>query len=102
MSKLFGISLAAALALTVGLASTPGSARVGLRCSGVYPRSCGANEYCQLPVGTCSRRAVGHCAAVPEFCPLIFAPVCGCNGQTFGNSCDAAHARVNVRHNGHC
>jgi hypothetical protein len=102
MSKLFGISLAAAVALTVGLSSTPGSARVGQRCAGFYPRTCGANEYCRLPVGSCSPRTWGRCAAVPAFCPFIFAPVCGCNGETFGNSCDAAHARVNVRHNGRC
>jgi hypothetical protein len=102
MSKLFGISLATALALAVGLASTPGSARVGLRCAGFYPRSCGANEYCQLPTGSCSPRAWGHCAAVPEICPFIYEPVCGCNGETYPNKCLAEHARVNVRHNGRC
>jgi hypothetical protein len=102
MSKLFGVSIAVALALTVGLSSTPGSARVGQRCRGIYPQSCGANEFCQLPPGSCNPRAWGRCVAVPAFCYLLYKPVCGCNNNTYSNDCFRQQGRTSLRHNGPC
>lgn len=103
MSKIFAISTAMALALTIGLASTPSSARVGQSCGGFAGPVCGANEFCQLPTGVCfTPEAVGHCARVPGICSMLFMPVCGCNGMTYGNACEAARARENVRHKGRC
>ena len=32
----------------------------------------------------------------------IFAPVCGCNGQTFGNACEAAQASMSIAYDGLC
>lgn len=103
MSKIFAVSAAVALALTVGLASTPSSARVGQRCGGFAGPVCGAGEFCQLPTGRCfTPEAVGHCVRVPHVCPLYVRPVCGCNGMTYGNACEAERARENIRHNGRC
>jgi uncharacterized protein (DUF2141 family) len=36
------------------------------------------------------------------FCPLIYRPVCGCNGKTFVNNCTRQVARVSLKHNGRC
>jgi len=33
---------------------------------------------------------------MPQLCPAVFEPVCGCNGQTFSNACSAASAGINV------
>jgi hypothetical protein len=103
MSKIFGISAAIALALTIGLSSTPGSARVGQRCEGFAGRTCGPHEFCQMPTGVCSRPdAEGRCAFVPELCNRIFRPVCGCNHVTYSNDCERMAHRVSKLHNGRC
>jgi hypothetical protein len=36
------------------------------------------------------------------YCIMIAAPVCGCNGKTYGNACEAACASVNVEYQGVC
>jgi hypothetical protein len=61
---------------------------------------CPPGFYCQTPVGQCG--GPGQCVPMPVVCPAIFNPVCGCDGQTYGNACAAAAAGVNVAHFGPC
>ncbi len=71
------------------------SSRVGQSCGDGEP-SCGLGEYCKLPVGDCGGGASGVCEALPDACVEIFQPVCGCDGETYGNECKAAADGVSL------
>lgn len=38
----------------------------------------------------------------PEFCPTVFEPVCGVDGFTYNNACEADRARVEIHYEGSC
>jgi putative hemolysin len=38
----------------------------------------------------------------PQVCPMVYEPVCGADGNTYGNSCEAGLAGVEIAYEGEC
>lgn len=74
-----------------------------LVCGGLDGTSCADGEYCNYADRNCGREhETGLCAPVPEACTQEYLPVCGCNGETYGNACAAAADGVAVDYQGEC
>ncbi|MDB4962934.1 MAG: Kazal-type serine protease inhibitor domain protein [Myxococcales bacterium] len=73
-------------------------------CGGLQGLQCGAGEYCAYSLDAICGAAdqLGTCARMPEVCTQQYNPVCGCDGQTYGNACTAAAAGVAVSAEGAC
>ena len=108
-----GSFAAVALVVTLGwaqgaLAATaapagPAIANLDEACGGPDKITCNSALFCHLPDGQCSAPdAAGTCAKAPDFCMRVSRPVCGCNGKTYQNECEARHAKVAIDTAGAC
>ena len=97
-----------------GICTGPGEACPAIACTTECHSNfeCGPGDYCAFPEGACpdcglpegcpELPAPGVCVPRPSGCDTSFEPVCGCDGVTYSNPCDAAAAGATVASRGEC
>jgi len=72
-------------------------------CGGSAGYVCPSNQYCFFVDYACpAPGTTGKCVPKPTGCDLSYAPVCGCDGKTYGNYCAMQMAGQTLARTGTC
>lgn len=89
---------------SVGIDLTGPKLETGIKPGCAVNADCFASgHYCHLDSGCVASGAkMGSCRPRPSACPHSYVSVCGCDGKTYSNSCNAHAKGVNVKSGGEC
>jgi len=93
-----GMSMKKTAFLLILLISASSVSYAQIQCTDNF--QCASGFYCAKAIGDCD--GTGECKQRPEVCPDVYMPVCGCDWNEYGNTCEAAAAGVSMRINGPC
>lgn len=62
-------------------------------------KDCFSNQFCEFD--NCSSET-GRCVNVPEVCPSLWEPVCGCDSKDYPNDCVRKVSKTSKEHDGIC
>ena len=87
---------------TAGEDATGEDAAQGTLCGGLAGVTCPDGQYCHYELDCGGDDGPGTCTPKPTACDAIWDPVCGCDGVTYGNACEAAAGGASVAKQSTC